>query len=87
MKTFYSNNLKMDVTVINKTKARDLYSQGVEIFVQSKNMSFDNVWQSAYGIKKNNEADTFDRVVNSFIYYNCDSERGKTPRYYTRVNN
>ena len=85
MKTFYSNGLKANVTVINKTQARNLYNQGVEIFIQSKNMPFDNAWQNACSIKKINE-DNFDCIVNSFIYYNCDSERGKTPKYYTRAN-
>ena len=87
METFYSNSLKTNVAIINKAKARNLYNQGVEIFLQSKNMSFDNAWQSAYSIKKSNEADTFNAIVNSFTYYNCDSERGKTPKYYTRANN
>lgn len=87
METFYSNSLKTNVTIINKAKARKLYNQGVEIFLQSKNMPFDNAWQSAYSIKKSNEENTFDSIVNSFIYYNCDRERGKTPRYYTISNN
>jgi hypothetical protein len=86
MKTFYSDYLKAEIVEISKAKARKLYNQGVEIFLQSKNMLFDNAWQSAYGIKKSNETDTFDSIVNRYAYYNCDSERGKTPNYYTRAN-
>ena len=87
MKKFYSSNLKTEIVEISKAKARKLYNQGLEVFLQSKNMSFDNVWQSACGIKKSNEADIFDNVVNNYSYYNCDRERGKTPKYYTRTNN
>ena len=83
METFYSNYLKTKIVEISKVKAGKLYNQGAEIFLQSKNMPFDNAWQSAYSIKKSNEENTFDGIVNSYIYYNCDSERGKTPKYYT----
>lgn len=84
METFYSNTLKCKVVQINKTKARRLYNERKTIFLQSSNMRFDNVWQSAFALNKKdkNYGETFDKICNSYTYYNCDNERGKYIHFY-----
>lgn len=69
---------------INKAIARKVYDNGKTIFMQSCNISFDSMWQSACPITPD-VTTSFDSVVNAFQYYNCDSERGRYPHYYIEV--
>lgn len=69
---------------INKATARKVYDNGKTIFMQSCNIRFDSMWQSACPITPDGTT-SFDSVVNAFQYYNCDSERGRYPHYYIEV--
>lgn len=85
---FYSNRLKQFVKQINKTTARKLYDNGETIYINSCNMSFDNISQSAMEICKNDAYYCkFETKVNSFICYNCDNYRGKYPVFFVIANN
>lgn len=84
---FYSNHLKCVVVRIDKRKARQLYEKGQTVYMQGCTMRFDNVWQTACPICKNDErweGQTFDSLVNDYIHYNCDTQRGKYPHFYVK---
>lgn len=83
---FYCHTLKATIVQIAKQRARRLYEQGKTIYMQSCNMMFNTMWQSACPINKERAAwcETFDSVVNAFKHYNCDHERGKYPNYFVK---
>ena len=67
---------------INKSTARKLYNEGKEFWITACNM------RPEYGILigslsfEQMAGVSFDAMVNSFSYYNCDGERGRYPAYY-----
>ena len=84
---FYCNSLKATIVQIAKQRARLLYEQGKTIYLQSCNMRFNTMWQSACPMSKEScqwEGHTFDSLVNEYTYYNCDRERGKYPNYFVK---
>ena len=88
MEKFFDNKLNCTMVQINKTSAKKFFEAEKEIFLQSSNMPFNSFWQSAYRIQKDKYSvdSTFDRIINEFTYYNCDSERGKYIHFYIREN-
>lgn len=67
---------------INKSTARKLYNEGKEFWITACNMRPEagiligsTSFEQMAGV-------SFDAMVNSFSYYNCDSERGRYPAYY-----
>lgn len=87
MERFYSNDLKCQVQQVQKRTAKKLFYAGVNIYLQSSNMRFDNFWQKPMPIDKSQLGykDTFDRICNCYKYYNCDCERGYYIRFYVKV--
>lgn len=84
---FYCHTLKTTIVQIAKQRARRLYEQGKTIYLQSCNMRFNTMWQSACPMSKEScqwGEHTFDSLVNEYIYYNCDQERGKYPNYFAK---
>lgn len=84
---FYCHTLKTTIVQIAKQRARRLYEQGKTVYLQSCNMRFNTMWQSACHISKDNERwaeQDFDKIVNEYTYYNCDRERGKYPNYFVK---
>lgn len=84
---FYCNSMKCTIVQIAKQRARRLYEQGKTIYLQSCNMMFDGMWQSACPISHETRAwdeQTFDSIVNEYTYYNCDCERGKYPNFFVK---
>ena len=71
-------------TRINKTKARNLFNQGIDIMIVPCNVApdYSNMWIQPYMI--NNQAGfSFDQLINNFEYYNCnDNETGLYTAYY-----
>ena len=67
---------------INKSTARKLYNEPKEFWITACNMRPEAgiligslSFEQMAGV-------SFDAMVNSFSYYNCDSERGRYPAYY-----
>lgn len=84
---FYCNSMKCSIVQIAKQRARRLYEQGKTIYLQSCNMRFNTMWQSACPISKSTEQweeQDFDKTVNEYTYYNCDCERGKYPNFFVK---
>lgn len=84
---FYCNTMKCTIVQISKQRARRLYEQGKTIYLQSCNMRFNTMWQSACPISHETRAwdnQSFDSIVNEYTYYNCDHERGKYPNFFVK---
>jgi len=84
MEKFYSNTLHSSVQQINVVKARKMFNEGETVFLQSSNMSFENMWASAIDINLKCGR-TFDEIINSFMVYNCDNVRGNRIHFYIKV--
>lgn len=85
--TFYSNRMQCKIKQITKTTAKKLFLNGVEIFLNPANLNFNNellvhpmpLKKDAYNYEK------WDYILNDFMYYNCDAERGKYINFFVRV--
>lgn len=65
---------------INKVAARKLYNAGKPFWMTACNMRPEcGILINATGAHYD---ESFDTVYNAFIYYNCDNERGRYPRFY-----
>lgn len=85
---FYSHDLKCRVKQISKRTARKLWDDGREIYFQSSNMRFDNVWQSPMPASKDGNSFvgySFDLICCNYKSYNCDNERGKYIHFFIKV--
>lgn len=67
---------------INKTRARMLWLSGTEFWITACNMR-PEAGLLIDSTRLIDDFATFDALVNAFIYYNCDNERGRYPHYYT----
>jgi len=75
----------MNVTKVNKTQARKMYEQGKSLYLLPSKVGFclNAPFMAPYEISKqscNNE--DFDKIVNTYAYYNCNQELGRTVSYY-----
>lgn len=85
---FYDNRMNCLIKQITIRKARRLYNEGKQVYLQSCNMRFNSMWQSACCVSKKTKqwcSDLdFDRIVNEFVFYNCDNERGSYANFFVR---
>ena len=82
---FYGKKVKQ----VNKIAAKNAYERGKTIYLLACNLRPNNVWQKPAAVNRNQwklDTITFDNVVNTYIYYNCDNERGKYPIFFVEVN-
>lgn len=85
-----TDNAKANVLCkqVNKITAKKLYEKGVKIWLHPCNLTLNNVWQVPYHFQKSEtNTECFDRLVNSFRYYNCDSQRGKRIIFFAECDN
>lgn len=77
---------------VNKTKARRLWAEGKEVYLQSCKSTFTGWWSHPYLLPSEEECEegvgrkTFDALVNEYEYHNCDYERGYYAHYYVQEN-
>lgn len=69
-------------TKINKTRARMLWLSGKCFWITACNMPM-NCGLLIDPSRLIDDIPTFDALVDRFMYYNCDNERGRYPHYYT----
>ena len=81
MERFYSTSLKCEMQQVSIRKARRVFNGGGMVWAIPCRMRFDNIFQQACPFDKLLD-DDFDKAVNTYRYYNCDSERGRYPRFY-----
>lgn len=79
-------------TRISKAKAKKLFSQGSDVFMLPCNVNPANPWIKPVLMRAEDEMDettekTFEKIENSFHYYNCTtSELGYRTSFYTCEN-
>lgn len=72
---------------INKRKARLKFAEGKTIYLIQDNMRLGNAWQDLCPISNDRDSaigNTFENHVTDFMYYNCDSERGRGVKYFIK---
>ena len=68
---------------IRKNTARKLFNEGHELIIIPCNCSPNGFWVKGFRICKTKlENSDFDRLINEFEYYNCNSELGRYTHYY-----
>lgn len=87
----FSHNGK-EFTRISKASARKQFLQGKTVFVLPCKVRFGSPWLSAFPISREAQKvyaideigikNRFESLVNSFEYYNCNSETGKYSAFY-----
>jgi hypothetical protein len=85
IKTYNVERVYMNITKLDKTKARKLYCEGRKIYLLPSKVRFclnapfmapyEISWESCNGRD-------FDRLANEYKYYNCNEELGKLVHYY-----
>ena len=82
----YNNcDIKITLKQINITTARKLFNEHkTDIYIIACNVSLNNMWVSPYVIGKNVN-NTFNEIVNSFEYYNCNNEMGNYSNFLVEV--
>lgn len=75
------------VTRISKTAARKLYNAGRDVLFIPCNLNPENNFYNL-GIWENKmlvgQYDSFEKLVNSFEFYNCNNETGKYTAFYIK---
>lgn len=74
---------------INKAMARNEYNNGNSVFILPCKVRLDTGWILPYMINSSiNDAESFDKIVNAYEYYNCQyNETGKYASYYLKEEN
>ena len=74
---------------INKTKARKLYNNNVNIYIIPCKVypNYNNMWIQPIKLNKEeyidkNYENDFDKIINNFEYYNCNTEVGRYTSFY-----
>lgn len=73
------------VKQVNKTAARKAYNNGHTVYLNACNMRLNNPWTSPIPVHNEDNATSFDSIVNSFEYYNCVAECGKYANFFVEV--
>jgi hypothetical protein len=84
--TLKIHSLNIYVKQVNKTTARKLYNSGITVYLHPCNMTINNPWQPPMAANIANEVETsvntFDYLVNSWGWYNANSEMGLYPNFF-----
>lgn len=77
-------NYSASLERITKASAQKLYESGKTIWLNPSKMKLDNPWTSPMEANIKNIDEPFSRLINSFFYYNCSKETGKTIHFYKK---
>ena len=81
--TYYGEKITLEQ--VQKRTAKKLFNSGETIYIQSSNFHPFGVWSQCIEVN-NKDGETFDSIVNSFEYYNCNNnETGKYATFYKRI--
>lgn len=73
----------MGLIRVQRRTAKRLFEEGNEVFITPHKMRFSAQWNPPHSIMAGSES-KFDDIVNSFIYYQCNTETGKYPSFYVK---
>ena len=70
----------------NVTTAEKAFNEGKAICMLQCNLLPYNVWERPMLIERERtHTDNFQFLVSEFMYYNCDTERGRYPVYFIEI--
>lgn len=73
----------MGLIRVQRRTAKRLFEEGNEVFITPHKMRFSAQWNPPRSITAGSES-KFDDIVNSFIYYQCNTETGKYLSFYVK---
>lgn len=73
-------------TKITKKEARKRFESGQSVYVLASKMHPDNMWMkpAEMSLYDDNNQYTFDSFINSYMYYNCNTETGMRVAFYKK---
>ena len=74
----------MGLIRVQRRTAKRLFEGGNEVFITPHKMRFSAQWNPPHSIAAVRSESKFDDIVNSFIYYHCNTETGKYPSFYVK---
>ena len=74
----------MGLIRVQRRTAKRLFEEGNEVFITPHKMRFSAQWNPPHSIAAVRSESKFDDIVNSFIYYHCNTETGKYPSFYVK---
>lgn len=78
-----NENKECNVIQVTKTKAKNAFNDGKNVWLHPCLMRLNNVWRLPYCYnKKNIDSPNFDTIINSYKYYNCNNQLGTYPIYF-----
>lgn len=72
---------------ITRANAKKLFADGHILIIAPAKADLDSPWNNWSIMQYNGKdgtapAQSFDRIINSFTYYNCNSQLGLYPKFY-----
>ena len=67
---------------VDKKKAKIAFNNNLGVLFCASKSRPDSMNSIAAFIRKSDDVDTFDKAVNSYSYYNCNSETGREIWFY-----
>lgn len=74
----------MELIRVQRRTAKRLFEAGNDVFITPHKMRFSAQWNPPYSIAALRSESKFDDIVNSFVYYRCNTETGKYPSFYVK---
>ena len=71
---------------ISKADARKKFAEGKTIYLTASKIRLGNMWVQPVAVD-NSESREFEKVLDAFRYYNCNTECGLGVRYYLKSEN
>lgn len=85
---FKSKELNKQIKQVNKTIAKKIFASGGTIYLLSSNLDFDNNMSRPQKISKAGQQHAgydFEQIVSNYIYFNCDTIRGRYVNYFVEL--
>ena len=77
------NESSVNLVKTNKPSAVKLFNSGKTVYLLPNKVRLDNAWIKPFAISIDNaEGKSFDAILNSYSYYNCNSETGNGIAFY-----
>lgn len=77
-----------NIRQVNKTIAKKIYESGGIVYLLSSNLDFDNKVNRPQETSKDGQQYAgydFDTIISNYIYYNCDTIRGRYVNYFVEL--
>ena len=77
------NESAVNLVKTNKPSATKLFNSGKTVYLLPNKVRLDNMWIRPFAISIDNaDGKSFDAILNSYSFYNCNSETGNGIAFY-----